>query len=77
MSVRMGGRTHALLVRGKDEYNHFDRPRLPQEELGEAELEMHQKSLERINEVVLKDAARASKVKGHQMINKENRQIFN
>jgi hypothetical protein len=65
------------LVRGKDEYNHFDRPRLPQEELGEAEWEMHQQSLERINEVVLKDAARASKVKGHQMINKENRQIFN
>jgi hypothetical protein len=50
---------------------------LPQKELGEAEWEMHQQSLERINEVVLKDAARASKVRGHQMINKENRQIFN
>ena len=72
-----GGRTHALLVRGKDEYNHFDRPRLPQEELGEAEWKMHQQSLERINEVVLKDAARASKVKGHQMINKENKEIAN
>ena len=71
------GRSHALLVRGKDEYNHFDRPRLPQEELGEAEWKMHQQSLERINEVVLKDAARASKAKGHQMINKENRQNFN
>ena len=74
---QIGGRTHALLVRGKDEYNHFDRPRLPQEELGEAEWKMHQQSLERINEVVLKDAARASKAKGHQMINKENRQNFN
>ncbi len=58
------GRTHALLVRGKDEYNHFDRPRLPQEELGEAEWKMHQQSLERINEVVLKDAARPARLRG-------------
>jgi non-heme Fe2+,alpha-ketoglutarate-dependent halogenase len=72
-----GGRTHALLVRGKDEYNHFDSPRLPQKELGKAEWKMHQQSLERINEVVLKDTARASKVKGHQIINKENREIAN
>ena len=38
-------------------------------------LKMHQKSLKRINEVVLKDAARASKVKGHQIISKENKEL--
>jgi chlorinating enzyme len=70
-----GGRTHALLVRGKDEFNNFDSPRLPQQELGASEWEMHQQSLERLNEVVLKDAARASKAKGHQMINKKNKEI--
>ena len=65
-----GGRTHALLVRGEDEYNNFDIPRMPKHELGISEWEMHQQSLQRINEVVLKDATQVSKVRGHQLINK-------
>ena len=35
------GRTFALLVRGHDKFNHFDRPNLPKIELGVTEWEMH------------------------------------
>ena len=67
---QIGGRTHALLVRGEDEYNNFDIPRMPKHELGISEWEMHQQSLQRINEVVLKDATQVSKVRGHHLINR-------
>ena len=63
-----GGRTFALLVRGHDEFHHFDRPNLPETELGVAEWKMHQDSLKRMNSVLFKDSAQATKVKGHQSL---------
>ena len=68
-----GGRTFALLVRGHDEFNHFDRPNLPKTELGVTEWEMHQESLKRMNSVLFKDAAQATKVKGHQSLKTEEK----
>ena len=63
-----GGRTFAVLVRGQDVFNNFDRPTLPRAELGAAEWEMHQESLKRMNTVLFNDAAKATKVKGHQIL---------
>ena len=66
------GRTHAILVRGQDQFQHFGTPTPPPlTQLGEAEWVMHQQTLKRLNVVVLKDASQQSKVRGHQILNNE------
>jgi len=62
---QLGGRTYAILARGRDDFGHFDPPRRPDADLSDAAWEMHQDSLRRLNDVVMQGAAEESKVVGH------------
>lgn len=49
-AVKLDGRESAMLVRGCDDWNHFDHELPPEEDFGDAERERHRRAVERVVE---------------------------
>ncbi len=62
-----GGRTFAVLARGRDDYQHFDTAPRPDAALSSAAWKLHQESLQRINAVLMATAAQESSSAGHRL----------
>ena len=60
-----GGRTNAILARGVDTFNNFDRPPRPDAALSEAAWAGQQESVRLMNAVMMSGAARDSKIAGY------------
>lgn len=58
-------RTFAVLARGEDKYNHFDRPPRPETPLSDAAWETHAEAMHRLNAVMMHGAAQDSKIAGY------------
>lgn len=62
-----GGRTFAVLARGRDNYRHFDSPPRPDANLSSAAWDTHQESLRRINAILMATAAQKTAAPGHRL----------
>lgn len=62
---QLGGRTFAVLARGRDDYGHFDRPVRPQAPLSDEAWAMREEAVRRQNAVLMQGAAYESRVAGH------------
>lgn len=64
---QIGGRTFAVLARGRDDYQHFDRPPRPDAALSSDAWATHQDSLQRTNAILMATATQKTNAFGHRL----------
>lgn len=62
-----GGRTFAVLARGRDDYQHFDGPPRPDAALSATAWKTHQESLRRTNAILMATATQETTAPGHRL----------
>lgn len=62
-----GGRTFAVLARGRDDYRHFDDPPRPDAALSPDAWKTHQESLKRTNAILMATATQKTAAPGHRL----------